>query len=173
MSLYALGTVAPQVHPAAWVVPNATLIGDVHIQCDVSIWWQAVLRGDNDPIRVGQGSNIQDGSVLHTDKGQPLDVAEMVTVGHRVILHSCRIGKGCLIGMNSVILNGAQVGEGCLIGANTLITEDKVIPAHSLVLGSPGKIVRSLCEQEVLKLLEPAHRYMRNMAFYKKQLRTC
>ena len=131
-----------------WIAPNATIIGDIVIKNDASIWYNVVLRGDIEKITVGEGSNIQDGSVLHTDPGYPLTIGKGVTVGHIVMLHGCKIGNNTLIGISSTILNNAKIGSNCIIGANTLITENKVIPDNSLVLGSPGKVVRQITEKE-------------------------
>jgi carbonic anhydrase/acetyltransferase-like protein (isoleucine patch superfamily) len=142
-----------------YIAPGATLIGSVTIEKEASIWFNVVIRADNDLIRIGEGSNIQDGSVLHVDPGYPLSVGRLVTVGHRVILHGCTIGDGSLIGMNAVVLNGARIGRGCLIGANALITEKMVVPDGSVVLGSPGKIVRTLDEAGRKRLLESAEHY--------------
>ncbi|PKO83960.1 MAG: gamma carbonic anhydrase family protein [Betaproteobacteria bacterium HGW-Betaproteobacteria-11] len=170
MPLYALPGKKPAIADSAWLAPNATVIGDVHLAENTSIWWNAVLRGDNDPIRIGANSNIQDGSVLHTDEGVPLTLGENVTVGHLVMLHGCTIGNGSLIGIKSVILNHAVIGENCLIGANTLIPEGKLIPPRSLVVGSPGKVVRSLTDEEVARLLWSARHYVANARRYREQL---
>src|SRR5436190_12497581 len=148
--LYALGSRKVQlIGSGHYVAPNATVIGDVVLESESSIWFNVVIRGDNDTITIGARSNIQDGSVLHTDAGVKLTLGASVSVGHLVMLHGCTIGQGSLIGIKSVILNHAVVGRECLIGANTLIPERKVIPDRSLVLGSPGKVVRSLAEEEV------------------------
>ena len=149
---------------------TATVIGDVHLGEDVSIWWNAVLRGDNDPITIGVSSNIQDGSVLHTDLGSPLLVGANVTVGHLVMLHGCSIGDGSLIGIKSVILNQAKIGKHCIVGANTLIAEGKEIPDGSLVIGSPGKVVRQLTEGELHMLRLSAEHYVHNVRRYREQL---
>lgn len=171
MPLYALPGKQPSLTGGVWLAPNATVIGDVHLAENASVWWNAVLRGDNDPIRIGANSNIQDGSVLHTDKGVPLTVGNNVTVGHLVMLHGCTIGAGSLIGIKSVILNHAVIGENCLIGANTLIPEGRIIPPRSLVLGSPGKVVRSLGDEEVARLLWSAQHYVANARRYREHLR--
>ena len=141
MPIYRLGDKVPQLAPSVWIAPNATVIGDVHLAANVSIWWNAVLRGDNDPITLGANTNIQDGSVLHTDVGQPLTLGRDITVGHKVMLHGCTIGDGSLIGMGSIVLNGAVIGKQCLIGAGALIPEGKVIPDRSLVVGADRKSV--------------------------------
>ena len=136
-----------------WVAPNATIIGDVTLEKNSSIWFNATLRGDVENIHIGEGSNIQDGSVLHTDPGYPLKVGKNVTVGHMVMLHGCTIGDNSLIGIGAVILNNAKIGKNCLIGAKALITENKEIPDNSLVIGSPGKVVREITEDDKKKQL--------------------
>ena len=137
-----------------WVAPNASIIGDVTLEKNTSIWFNATLRGDIENIYVGEGSNIQDGSVLHTDPGFPLKIGKDVTIGHLVMLHGCTIEDNSLIGIGAVILNGAKIGKNCIIGANALITENKVIPDNSLVVGSPGKIVRQVSKEEQNQLLK-------------------
>ncbi len=172
MALYELESVRPST-PADgsfWVAPNAVVLGKVVIETDASVWFGAVLRGDNEPIRVGARSNVQDGCVLHTDPGFPLDIGEDCTVGHMVMLHGCTIGRGSLIGIGSIIMNGAKIGEECLIGANTLIPEGKVIPPRSMVLGSPGKIVRELSDEDARRFGGAAGRYVKNWKRYKSGL---
>ena len=154
-----------------WIAPSAVVLGKVRIETDASVWFGAVLRGDNELIRVGARSNVQDGCVLHTDPGFPLDIAEDCTIGHMVMLHGCTIGRGSLIGIGSIVLNGARIGEECLIGANTLIPEGKVIPPRSMVLGSPGKIVRELTDEDVVRFGKGAGRYVANWKRYKAGLR--
>lgn len=170
MPVYRLGDRVPRLAAGVWVAPNATVIGDVRLADNVSIWWNAVLRGDNDPIAIGENSNIQDGSVLHTDEGVPLAVGRDVTVGHLVMLHGCSVGDGSLIGIKSVILNGAVIGRQCLIGANTLIPEGKVIPDRSLVMGSPGKVVRELTDEQVTRIAWSARHYVQNAQRYRQLL---
>ena len=136
-----------------FVAHNATVIGSVILENDASVWFNCVLRGDNDPITIGEGTNIQDGSVLHTDAGVPLTIGKGVTVGHKVMLHGCVIGENSLIGMGATVLNGAKIGNNCLIGAGALIPEGKEIPDGSLVMGMPGKIVRTLSEEAIEGLL--------------------
>ena len=170
MPIYSLADKQPVIGTNAWVAPNATIIGNVHLAANSSIWWNAVLRGDNDPIRIGDNSNIQDGSVLHTDDGVPLTVGANVTVGHLVMLHGCTIGAGSLIGIKSVILNGAVIGENSLIGANSLIPEGKIIPPRSLVMGSPGKVVRELSDEEVARIAYSVQLYVANAQRYRTQL---
>lgn len=171
MSLYTLGDKEPQLGKGVWVAPNATVIGDIHLGDHVSIWWSAVLRGDNDPITIGANSNIQDGSVLHTDEGVPMNIGANVTVGHLVMLHGCTIGDGSLIGIGSVILNRAVIGKQCIVGANTLIPEGKVFPDRVLIVGSPGKVVRELSDEDVAKLDHAAEHYVENAERYREQLR--
>lgn len=170
MPCYRLGDKAPQLADNHWIADNATIIGDVRLGENVSIWWNAVLRGDNDPISIGSNTNIQDGSVLHTDEGVPLTIGANVTVGHMVMLHGCTVGDGSLIGIKSVILNKAVIGKHCLIGANSLIPEGKVIPDRSLVMGSPGKIVRELTDEEVARLMSSAAHYVNNARRYRQDL---
>jgi carbonic anhydrase/acetyltransferase-like protein (isoleucine patch superfamily) len=171
MSIYNIGERKPSLGVDAWVAPNATVIGDVRLGDNVSIWWNAVLRGDNDTISIGANSNIQDGSVLHADEGVPLTLGANVTVGHMVMLHGCTIGEQSLIGIKSVILNKAVIGRHCIIGANSLIPEGKVIPERSLVMGSPGKVVRQLSDEEVARLLLAAQGYVENAQRYRTGLK--
>jgi len=145
-----------------WVAPSAVLIGKVSLEEDASVWFGSVIRGDNEPIRVGARSNVQEGCVLHTDPGYPLTIEEDCTIGHMVMLHGCTIGRGSLIGIGSILLNGVKIGEECLVGANTLIPEGKVIPPRSMVLGSPGKIVRELTSEDVARFGGAAGRYVTN-----------
>jgi len=170
MAVYSLGERQPSLGRDVWIAPNATVIGDVRLGDNASIWWNAVLRGDNDTIAIGAGSNIQDGSVLHVDEGVPLTLGANVTVGHLVMLHGCSIGDESLIGIKSVILNNAQIGRHCIIGANSLIPEGKVIPERSLVMGSPGKVVRELTDEEVARLRLAAQGYVENARRYRTLL---
>ena len=151
-----------------WVAPNASIIGDVTLEKNTSIWFNATLRGDIENIYVGEGSNIQDGSVLHTDPGYPLKIGKNVTIGHLVMLHGCNIGDNSLIGIGAVILNGAKIGKNCIIGANALVTENKEIPNNSLVIGSPGKIVRQVTDGEVKLITKNAIHYQDNWKKYNK-----
>ena len=153
-----------------WVAPNATIIGDVTLEKNSSIWFNAVLRGDIENIYIGEGSNVQDGSVLHTDPGCPLKVGKDVTVGHLVMLHGCTIGNNSLIGIGAVILNGAKIGKNCIIGANALVTENKEIEDNSLVVGSPGKIIRKITSEEVKLITENAIHYQDNWKKYSKSI---
>jgi len=171
MPIYSLGDRQPVLGHEAWVAPNATVIGDVRLGENASIWWSAVVRGDNDTITIGANSNIQDGSVLHVDAGVPLTIGANVTVGHLVMLHGCTIGDESLIGIKSVILNKAVIGRHCIIGANSLIPEGKVIPERSLVMGSPGKVVRQLSDEEVARLVPAAQGYVENARRYRAELK--
>ncbi|MGU3359534.1 gamma carbonic anhydrase family protein [Methylobacterium sp. M6A4_1b] len=173
MTLYALGPHRPQIADAArlWIAPGAHVIGQVHLGLDVSIWFGAVIRGDNDTIRIGARSNIQDGAVLHADPGFPLDLGEDVTVGHRAIVHGCTIGAGTLVGMGATILNGARIGRNCLIGANALVTEGKVFPDDSLVVGAPAKAVRTLDAESAARLAQTAGNYVTNGRRFRQDLR--
>ena len=170
MPIYTLGTHTPQIDPQSWIAPNATVIGQVLLAKNASIWWNATVRGDTDCIRIGENTNIQDGSVLHTDHGIQLVIGRDVTVGHLVTLHGCTIGEGSLIGIGAVILNNAVIGKNCLVGANTLIPEGKSFPEGSLILGSPGKVVRKLTEAEIADIQKSAAHYMHNWQRYRAEL---
>ncbi|MDE2384642.1 MAG: gamma carbonic anhydrase family protein [Alphaproteobacteria bacterium] len=162
MTLYALNGTAPDIAADSWVAPSADVIGKVRLMAGGSIWFGAVLRGDNEWITIGEGSNIQDGSICHTDMGAPLEIGRNCTVGHKAILHGCKIGEQSLIGMGAVVLNHAVIGSRCLIGAHALIPEGKVIPDGSLVIGAPGRVARVLSEDEQAGLLKSAEGYQRN-----------
>lgn len=168
--IYALDGIAPEIHPAAWVAPDANLIGRVVLEAEASVWFGCTLRGDNEEIRVGLGSNVQESSVLHTDMGHPLVIGANCTIGHRAMLHGCLIGDGSLIGMGATVLNGARIGKGCLIGACALITEGKEIPDGSLVMGAPGKVVRFLDDAARQRLLASAASYRANAQRFRKGL---
>ena len=155
-----------------WVAPNANVIGDVTLEKNTSIWFNATLRGDIENIYVGEGSNVQDGSVLHTDPGYPLKIGKNVTVGHLVMLHGCTIGDNSLIGIGAVILNNAKIGNNCVIGAKSLITENKEIPDNSLVVGSPGRIIRKVTDEEVKAIKENAIRYQENWKKYSQSIKS-
>ena len=170
MPVYALGSLTPTIHPQSWIAPDASVIGQVQLERNVSIWWNCVLRGDTDLLFVGENTNIQDGSVLHTDEGVPMHIGNDVTVGHLVMLHGCTVGDGSLIGIGSVILNRAVIGKGCIVGANTLIPEGKVFPDRSLIVGSPGKVVRELSDEDVARLKKSAEHYVDNAARYRDSL---
>lgn len=170
MSIYALGGIEPRIGEDCWIAHNATVIGDVSIGRAASIWYNVVIRGDNAPIEIGDGTNIQDGTVLHNDAGVPLTIGAGVTVGHMAMLHGCTIGDGCLIGINAVVLNNAVLGKDCLIGANALIPEGKAIPERSLVVGSPGRVLRTLTDEEVARLRGNAKHYIDNAHRFKAEL---
>jgi len=173
MSVYHLGNKFPSLPSEGdyWIAPNATLLGDVTLKPGASVWFGAVIRGDNDPILIGENSNVQDGSVLHTDAGEPLTIGRGVTVGHMAMLHGCEIGDNSLIGIGAVILGRARIGRNCLIGANALITEGKVIPDGSLVMGQPGKVIRRLEPGQIEALKASAEHYVQNWQRYRRDLR--
>jgi len=154
-----------------YIAPDATVLGSVILEDNANIWFNVVIRADNDRVHVGAGTNVQDGSVLHVDPGYPLMLGSRVSIGHKVMLHGCSIGDGTLVGINSVVLNGARIGRGCLIGANSLITEGKEIPDGVLVLGSPGKVVRDLSPDERANLLRIADGYIERSRRFKTQVR--
>lgn len=169
--IYTLDGIDPEIDPTAWIAPDANLIGRVVVEADASVWFGATLRGDNEEIRVGRGSNVQENCVLHTDMGYPLTIGENCTIGHKAMLHGCTIGDGSLIGMGAVVLNGAKIGRGCLIGAGALITEGKEIADFSLVMGAPGKIIRLLDTEAQARLLASAASYRTNAARFRAGLR--
>jgi carbonic anhydrase/acetyltransferase-like protein (isoleucine patch superfamily) len=172
MPIFSIGDRKPVlVGTNHYIAPDAAVIGDVTLEDGANIWFQAVVRGDNDRIHLGAGVNIQDGAVLHVDPGFPLTLARNASVGHKAMVHGCTVGEGSLIGINSVVLNGAKIGKGVLIGANALIAEGKEIPDGVLVLGSPGKIVRELRPEEKERLLEISRHYVERGRLYREQLR--
>lgn len=173
MTIYALGDSKPQLPPQGeyWVAPSASVIGNVILHPNAGVWFGAVLRGDNDPITVGPDSNVQDGSVLHTDMGSPLTLGRGVTVGHKAMLHGCEVGDYSLIGIGAVVLNGVKIGRNCIIGANALITEGKVIPDNSLVVGQPGKVVRERDPAHIAVLQMSAEHYVQNWKRFAAELR--
>ena len=158
----------PILDPNSWVASNSVIIGKVELKKDSNIWFNVTLRGDVEPITVGEGSNVQDGSVVHSDPGCPVIIGKNVTIGHLVMLHGCVIEDDCLIGIGSIILNKAKIGKNCIIGANALVTENKVIPERSLVLGSPGKVIRQVTDKEIEEIKENAKHYVENYKKYKK-----
>jgi carbonic anhydrase/acetyltransferase-like protein (isoleucine patch superfamily) len=172
VAVYNLGNVTPELpnDDEYWIAPTAAVIGRVILKKNASVWWGATLRGDNDPIVLGEGSNIQDGSVCHTDTGSPLIIGTNVTVGHMVMLHGCTIGDNTLIGIGSVVLNGAKIGKNCLIGANCLITEGKEIPDNSLVMGVPGKVVGEVRPEQAERIRRGTEKYVRNWKRYRAGL---
>ncbi len=167
---YRLGQSAVECHPESWIAPSADVIGKVKLEEGASVWFNVTLRGDNELIHIGKHSNVQDGSVMHTDMGYPLTLGQGVTVGHKAMLHGCTVGDFSLVGINAVVLNGARIGKYCIIGANTLIPEGKEIPDGSLVVGSPGRVVRELTEPQKKMLEASAAHYVHNAKRYAKEL---
>ncbi|MBN9430131.1 MAG: gamma carbonic anhydrase family protein [Burkholderiales bacterium] len=170
MAIYRLGERVPDVHPSAWVAESAQVIGKVKLEENSSIWFNVTLRGDNDLITIGANSNVQEGSVLHTDPGLRLNVGAWVTVGHQAMLHGCTIGDGSLIGMQAIVLNGARIGRECLIGAGALIPENKEIPDRSVVMGAPGKVVRQLSDEDVARIRSGVQGYVERARLFREQL---
>ncbi len=171
--LYAIGDKTPQFaeEETSYVAPTAVVVGDVSLARRSSVWWGVVMRGDNDSITLGEGSNIQENSVVHVDPGYPCHIGEGVTIGHSVTLHGCSIGEGTLVGIGAIILNGAKVGRNCLIGANSFIGEGKEIPDNSLVFGAPAKVVRELSEDHIKRLRMSAESYVTKIPDYRTRLR--
>ncbi|MES2958018.1 MAG: gamma carbonic anhydrase family protein [Pseudomonadota bacterium] len=170
MPIYRLGDAVPQIDPTAWVAPNATIIGHVSLGPGASVWYGAVLRGDNEPIVIGARCNVQEAAVLHTDPGRPLTLGEGVSIGHQAMLHGCDVGAGSLIGIQAILLNGATVGRGCLVGAGALLTEDKVFAAGSLIVGSPATIKRALTAEQIEGLARIAEGYVARARRYREEL---
>ncbi len=169
--IYTLGEMAPDlVGDSHYIAYNATVIGNVRLKSEASVWFNCVLRGDNEWIEVGERSNVQDACVLHTDPGFPLTIGAGVTIGHQVMLHGCTIGDNSLIGIGSTILNGAIIGKSCLVGAHALITEGKSYPDGSLILGSPARVVRELNDEEIAGMKEAANHYVENAAHFRDNL---
>lgn len=173
MPIYALGEFEPKTPgpDRFWLAPDATIIGKVELGEDVGIWFGSVLRGDNEPIIVGKGSNIQEGVMIHTDPRYPVTIGENCTIGHHAIIHGCVIGDNSLVGMGATILNGAKIGRNCLVGANALVTEGKEFPDNSLIVGSPAKVMRVLDDEAVEKLKQSAVRYVANWKRFARDLR--
>jgi carbonic anhydrase/acetyltransferase-like protein (isoleucine patch superfamily) len=171
MAIYQLDDDSPRIAPTAWVADSAQVIGRVELAEGASIWFGAILRGDNEWMRIGRGSNVQDGSVLHSDPGFPLTLGEDVTVGHQVMLHGCTIGDGTLVGIQAVVLNGAKIGRSCLIGAGSLVTEGKEFPDGSLIMGSPARLVKQLAPEQFERLKHGASHYVENAQRYRTGLK--
>ena len=171
MAIYELDGKSPQLGAGAWVADSAQVIGNVELGPDASAWFGVVIRGDNDPIRIGRNSNIQDLAVLHSDQGVPLTIGDHVTVGHQAMLHGCTIGDGSLIGIQAVVLNGAKIGRGCIVGAGSVVTEGKEFPDNSLIVGSPAKVVRTLDADRAAGLIKGAVNYVANAKRFAKGLR--
>lgn len=168
--IFSLGNDSPLVAADAWVADNATVVGRVELRSQASVWFNVVIRGDVEAISVGARSNVQDGSVLHADKGFPLTIGQGVTVGHKVMLHGCTVNDNALIGINAVVLNGAKIGESAIIGANALVTEGTEIPPRSLAVGSPAKVIRELSDEQVAMLRESAAHYVANAKRFATEL---
>lgn len=171
MAIFELDGNAPQLDEGVWIAESAEVIGKVELHKNANVWPQVVIRGDNDLIQIGEGSNVQDASVLHTDPGYELIIGKHVTVGHKVMLHGCHIGDGSLIGIGAVILNGAKIGKNCLVGASALITEGKEFPDGSMIIGSPAKAVKTLTPEQIAGIKEIAGHYVKNAQRYIKTLK--
>lgn len=171
MAIFELDGNTPQIAEGAWVAESAEVIGKVELHRNANIWPKVVIRGDNDLIQIGEGSNVQDASVLHTDPGYELIIGKDVTVGHQVMLHGCHIGDGSLIGIGAVVLNGAKIGKHCLVGAGALVTEGKEFPDGSMILGSPAKVVKTLSPEQTAGMRDIAGRYVKNAQRYCKTLK--
>jgi carbonic anhydrase/acetyltransferase-like protein (isoleucine patch superfamily) len=171
MAIYQLDDLSPRLSSGAWVADSAQVMGNVELAEDSSVWFGVTIRGDTETIRIGKGSNIQDGSVLHADVGKPLTVGEHVTVGHKVMLHGCTIGDGSLIGIGAIVLNGAKIGKGCLVGAGALVTEGKEFPDGSMILGSPARVIRELTPEQIQGLHMSALHYIENARRFQKGLK--
>lgn len=169
--IYELDGIVPAIHETAWVAPDANVIGMVTLEAGASVWFGCTIRADNEPIVIGEGTNVQENCVFHTDLGFPLTLGANVTVGHKAMLHGCTVGEGSLIGMGATVLNGARIGRNCLIGAGALVTEGKEIPDGSMVLGSPGKVVRQLDEGVIKGLYHSAEHYQANARRFAKGLK--
>ena len=170
MPVYQLGEHAPQIAPDAWVAPDAVVVGQVEMAAGSSVWYGAVVRGDNETIRIGRHSNIQDNSVLHTDPGFPIEIGRNVTIGHLVMLHGCTIGDGSLIGIGAIVLNGAKIGRHSIVGAGALVTEGKEFPDGSMILGSPAKVVKTLTPEQATQFAQGAAHYVANARRYQRDL---
>ncbi len=170
MAIYRLGDFAPNIDPSCFIADSAQIVGRVTLEANTSVWFNATLRGDNEPITIGANSNVQEGCVLHTDPGFPLLIGNDVTVGHQVMLHGCTIGDGALIGIQAVILNGAKIGKNCLVGAGALVTEGKEFPDNSVILGSPAKAVRQLNAEDIARMQAGTDSYVKRARLFKTQL---
>ena len=171
MAIYQLGDLVPSIHPDAYISPEATIIGNVTIGAFSSVWPGVVIRGDNDAITIGAGTNIQEGTVLHIDEGCPLKIGDNVTIGHQAMLHGCTIEDGALIGIQAVILNNAVIGKSCLVGAGAVVTEGKEFPPGSLIIGAPAKVARELSPENIARLKTSAEHYIERASTFKKTLK--
>lgn len=170
MSVYSISGEKPHLAGSAWVAPQAVVIGRATLAARASVWFNAVIRADNEPVNIGEGSNVQEGAVLHTDPGFPMEIAANVTIGHQAMLHGCTVGEGSLIGVQAVVLNGAVIGKNCLVGAGAVVTEGKVFPDRSLIVGAPARVVRELTDEQVADLLFNAADYARRAEVYMREL---
>ena len=171
MAVYELEGVAPQIAESAWIADSAQVMGDVQLGADASVWFGTVVRGDTAHITIGEGTNVQDASVLHADEGMPLTIGRHVTVGHQVMLHGCTIGDESLIGIGAIVLNGAKIGKNCLVGAGALVTEGKEFPDGSMIIGSPARVVRQLTPEQIEGLRRSAQHYLHNARRFRAGLR--
>jgi carbonic anhydrase/acetyltransferase-like protein (isoleucine patch superfamily) len=171
MAIYQLGEDAPQIDPSAWVADSANLIGKVTLGANATVWYGVTIRGDNERITIGPDSNVQEGTVMHTDMGYPMTLGTGVSIGHMAMLHGCTIGDGALIGIQAVVMNGARIGKGCLVGAGALVTEGKEFPDNTLILGSPAKAVRTLAEGDLARLRDIADGYVARGKRYQSELK--
>lgn len=171
MAVYELEGVAPQIAESAWIADSAQVMGDVQLGADASVWFGTVVRGDTAHITIGEGTNVQDASVLHADEGMPLTIGRHVTVGHQVMLHGCTIGNESLIGIGAIVLNGAKIGKNCLVGAGALVTEGKEFPDGSMIIGSPARVVRQLTPEQIEGLRRSAQHYIHNARRFRAGLR--
>lgn len=171
MAIYKIGDHTPEVDDSAYVTDSSSVIGKVHLAAKTSIWFGAALRGDNELISIGEGSNVQECAVLHTDMGYPLTIGKNVTIGHQAMLHGCTVGDGSLIGIQAVVLDGAVIGKNCLVAAGALVTSGKVFPDNSLIMGSPAKAVRDLTEQQIKDIQAGVQTYIERAAYFKQQLK--
>ena len=171
MAIYQLGEHAPEIDASAYVADSATLIGKVTVEANASVWFGVTIRGDNERITIGENTNVQEGTVLHTDMGFPMVLGKNVSIGHQAMLHGCTVGDGSLVGIGAVVLNGAKIGKGCLVGAGALVTEGKEFPDHALILGTPAKVVRTLTEEDLLRLQGNAANYVERGRRFKAELK--
>jgi carbonic anhydrase/acetyltransferase-like protein (isoleucine patch superfamily) len=171
MAIFKIGTHTPDVDASAYITDSASVIGNVHLAANTSIWFGAALRGDNELISIGEGSNVQECAVLHTDMGYPLVVGKNVTIGHQAMLHGCTVGDGSLIGIQAVVLDGAVIGKNCLVAAGALVTSGKIFPDNSLIMGSPAKAVRELTQEQINDIQRGVTTYIERAAYFKQQLK--
>lgn len=170
MAVYKLGNIVPKIDASAYIADSAHVMGDVVMHANSSVWFNVVVRGDVERITIGEGSNVQDGSVLHADHDVPLNIGKHVTIGHQVMLHGCTIGDGSLIGIQAVVLNGAVIGKNCLVGAGAIVTEGKEFPDNSLILGAPAKVVRVMTDEQIKQMQQGAGHYVKNAERFKNEL---